>query len=321
MMRADDPREMLLRDIKLLRERVWENRIDEPAIEDWLSNFTGSLYDADEEKLHALHLLRHFVYFGSRETRVLLEALYRDIYQYPILQCIREREGGTLDVDLVDRRFNEELDRTRFVPMGNPSESGAHLLYYFRQVNGLRKDLFASHHELASGPLTDPESRLMPTDLNRVVFIDDLLGSGSQAVRYSRTIVRDLRTIAARQGTDIRLCYYTLFAKPEGLARARATDFDEVHAVHELDDSQMAFAPNSRVYHGVEDYTSVEKGRALAQHYGERLVPQFPLGFGEGQMLMGFPHNVPDNTLPIVWFDEPTPYWNPIFPRFNKVYY
>lgn len=31
-------------------------------------------------------------------------------------------------------------------------------------------------------------------------------------------------------------------------------------------------------------------------------------------------HNTPDNTLPIIWFDEDKSMWTPIFRRYNKNY-
>ena len=40
--------------------------------------------------------------------------------------------------------------------------------------------------------------------------------------------------------------------------------------------------------------------------------------FRNGQLLIGFHHNVPDNTLPILWFDSPNADWRPIFRRYPK---
>ena len=34
-------------------------------------------------------------------------------------------------------------------------------------------------------------------------------------------------------------------------------------------------------------------------------LPADALGFEDSQLLIGFHHNTPDNTLPIIWFDEP----------------
>lgn len=310
----------LIRDIKILSERAWERRVDVPAIEAWLGNFTGIAFDPEVERLHALHLLRHFVYFGSREMRVLLEALYRDVFKYPIVQDIRASLQGTSDAADVSVAYDRELGNTRFVAMGNPSESGSHLMYYFRQVNRLPKDLFVSVHQLVNGPMTSRRSRFTPPSLERIVFLDDLLGSGQQVTAYSKTMLRDLRKIETRRKHKIHISYLTLFAKSGGLDVARRSAFDDVRALHELDDSQMAFSRQSRVYHRCGPHTNMQDAQILATAYGSRLLPGDALGYGNGQMLMGFQHNVPDNTLPIFWFDEAASNWEPIFPRFQKVY-
>jgi hypothetical protein len=58
-------------------------------------------------------------------TKEMLISLYRDFIEYPI------RQKFLNEVD-VEKLFKEELNQTRFLGMGNPAESGAHLLYYFR---------------------------------------------------------------------------------------------------------------------------------------------------------------------------------------------
>ena len=42
------------------------------------------------------------------------------------------------------------------------------------------------------------------------------------------------------------------------------------------------------------------------------------LGFKDCQLLLGFNHNTPDNTLPIFWYDEKNYNWYPIFKRYKK---
>jgi hypothetical protein len=58
---------------------------------------------------------------------------------------------------------------------------------------------------------------------------------------------------------------------------------------------------------------------AMCRRYGDRLVSTYPLGFGDCQLLIGFHHNTPDNSLPIIWFVEPDGLpWTPIFKRYSK---
>src|SRR5258708_40104948 len=123
------------------------------------------------------------MYFGSRQMRALLKSLYRDKFKYPIVERIRRANADTLDAGLIQAQFKEALDRTRFLGVGNPSESGVHLLYYYRQENQLKKKYFINAHEIFT--VSDAKRVLRYPDVTRYVFIDDFCGSGSQGKRYS----------------------------------------------------------------------------------------------------------------------------------------
>ena len=66
-----DLRENWFDKIKTLNERVWESKADRPAIDAWLDNFPDDWNTNPSERLHALYLLSHFMYFGDAEVRVL----------------------------------------------------------------------------------------------------------------------------------------------------------------------------------------------------------------------------------------------------------
>lgn len=311
----------LLRRIKILSERLWEGRAKTPDVRAWLENFDGRhCGDADQERLLALHLLASVSYFGLRELRVLLRAMYRDLFRYRLIQEIRERLHHTTDADAVAVEFAAELRRTRFVGMGNPAESGTHLLYYFRQENRLPRNLFAHQHELLTSSVTDPKVDFAHPELRRVVFIDDLCGSGEQSLRYSNTLLRDLRHVATRRKRSVDFHYLVVFGLARGLERARLdSDFDLVDAVSEMDDTYATFGTTSRVFRKPPPGITMQDSEVMANGYGAELWPDWPLGFDNGQLLLAFHHNVPDNSLPILWYDEAGTNWTPAFPRFPKV--
>ena len=319
-MKLSDTRLELLGRIKTLSERIWESRCREPDISRWLENFDGSaLGKIEQERDHALHLLAHVTYFGLRELRVLLRAMYRDYFRYPLMQRVRERLGGTRDLKAIRRELELEIRATRFLGMGNPAESGTHLLYYFRQENSLPKNLFVHHHGLFSGPISESATRIEPPDLRRVVLIDDLCGSGQQAIQYSRSLLRDLKKVAKRDGRNLDFHYLVLLGTESGLENVRKnTDFSRANAVSLIDDAYKTFSTNSRVYREPPSGIDRSIGQSVAVHYGSILWPNHPLGYGNRQLLLAFHHNVPDNTLPMIWYDE-HPSWQPIFPRYHKI--
>jgi hypothetical protein len=90
----------LMAKIKTLSETVWEHRATEPTIREWLDNFEIAVPPNTDERAQALFLLSNFMYFGSRQIRELLKALYRDLYRYPIVEQIRRTNGALLTREL-----------------------------------------------------------------------------------------------------------------------------------------------------------------------------------------------------------------------------
>ena len=302
--------------LKLLSENLWEQHCRSPDITEWLSNFDGRHgTSVATERLHALHLLSSVSYFGLRELRVLLRSMFRDLFRYPIVQKLRRKLGGTTDAAKVEKEFAQQLKTTRFIGMGNPAKSGMHLLYYFRQENGLSEKLFPHQDELLTGHVRDPDTELI-AGLERIVFVDDLCGSGTQAVDYGDAVLRDLRAIADRRNRAIELQYLVLFGTEIGLSKTRNSEiFDLVCAVTELDATYVTFGPRSRVFRHPPDHIDGTQSRLLSEGYGRKLWSRWPLGFGDCQLLLAFHHNVPNNSLPILWGSRPGDGWKPAFQR------
>ncbi|WP_284312641.1 phosphoribosyltransferase-like protein [Labrys miyagiensis] len=305
----------LLRKVKQLTESAWYGKVLEPDVRQWLAQFTEASLIEDDEQLQALFLLTNFIYFGQQEIRELLKSLYRDLFRTPAIHQIRKSNGGTKDLAFLAAGYQDHLRNTRFLGVGNPSESGVHLLYYFRQENLLSSAQFINTHEIfardaTSGGVT---LKIRNAAIQNYVFIDDICGSGTQAELYSRDIVNPLRALKH----DVRIDYLVLFATRTGLEFIKNLNrYDTVAAIYVLDDSFKSLDPNSRIFGtSVAEFDRL-KVRATCEKYGKMLCPLHPLGYKDGQLLMGFNHNTPDNTLPIFWADDP---WRPMFKRYNKV--
>jgi hypothetical protein len=307
--------------VLILNERLWERRNAWPKVQAWLDNFVGAVATIEEEQLHALYLLTHFLYFGSREVRELLHALYRDQILYPILQDARLQLNGTSDEAALTARLTDEIKKMRVFGVGNPSESGCHLLYFFRQENMLPREIFWETHRITvkrNNPVTGAqETRLRDATISRYVFIDDFCGSGQQAVEYSKDLVDEIKS----QNPAAEVWYFPVFALATGIEHVRTNSgFTKVCGVCELDDGYRTFSGVSRCLSDVPAGLNKPLFRALAEHYGNILKPGVALGWDDGQLLVGFHHNTPDNTLPIISYSEPGgPAWNPIFRRYPKV--
>ena len=292
--------------LKTLSSTIWQARANGPQIESWLANFTGEVIATETERTYALYLLTRLMYYGQREIRALLAALYRDLFRYPILSGIRKANGDTKDSVLLNNLFEQELAATRFVGLGEVATSGPMLLYELRLATQLRDDVFTTLDAILGGKPADA-----PPVVKRYVFIDDLCATGGQATDYSRDLVRPIRN---RYGSSVELLYFVMFATTEALAKLTqpTIDFDRVQAVHVLDDSFKSFGPNSRYFPAEEGKLELATGKATASRYGAKLFAE-PLGYGDCQLLLAFQYNTPDNTLPIIWSKVGT--WTPIFER------
>lgn len=334
------PRDELMDKIQILSETIWGNRASEPRINDWLSSFAAPANGTeDQRKLHAIYLLSQFMFFGTREMRELMRVLFRDHYRYPIVEEFRKLNGDTTDSTRINGEFEAALERTLFLGVGNPSESGYHLLYYFRQENKLPKTRFIHSHEVFQRKRLDKWRTIKATlamlfnrrdryagtlalrdpNINRYIFIDDFCGSGQQGTAYSSDIVEDIKSF----NPAIHVSYFVLFGTAAGMEVVRNnTAFDVVECVFELDDSFRCFSTSSRYFPSPwPTEITAPFAKLMCQTYGNHLVPTAPFGYGNCQLLLGFEHNTPDNTLPIFWQDEPRGIpWTPIFRRHLKLY-
>lgn len=315
-MNTADIKEIYYEKVKKLCEFAWREKISRSDIDYWLENFSGQYFSKDVEEAYALHLLSNFMYFSLEETRELLKSLFEDIYKYPHIERIRRDNSNTLDRNVIDPEFDKVLAGTRFIGVGNPSESGSMLLYYFRQVNGLSTSSFINAFEIVKRTGSDSKLKF-DGDVKEYVFLDDLCGTGEQACGYSVDLVEDIKRI----DKSVKVHYYALFATDHGLQTVKdQSQFDDVKCVYELDESFKVFSEYSRTYLNNKHNLAVSDGEKIFKGYGNTIFPGHPLGYGNSQLLLGFFYNTPDNTLPVIWVDGSSSNgWRPVFKRFGKI--
>lgn len=306
--------------LRTLSKHAWDSDVQWPEIDAWSKNFKGNVFGADEEQLYALFSLSRFMYFSKRLVREMLKALYRDHFEAPLIQRIRRNSKNSRDDAALRKVYGQELLATRFIGVGNPAESGAHLLYYFRQVNHLPKNLFVDFLAAFSPGKGADKSGYAARDFRatRYVFFDDLVGSATQVSSYLERHLARVRAVNA----DLDLRFMALFATTQGLEKLneKALFDGKAMCLFELDDSYRAFGLTSRYFSHPPAWFQVKKLQSMASAYGAPLLPGHPLGYKNGQLLLGFSHNTPDNTLPIFWYEGRCVPWRPVFIRYDKNY-
>lgn len=319
----------LMNKIYAYYQTIWREKWKDGTnqAEDWLDNFVDvDMNKHDKQRINMLHLLSKFMYFGNKELRQLLRSMFRDLFKYPIVESIRKANGDTVDERIIRTGYLRELRATRFLGVGNPSESGVHMLYFFRQESQLPKnffintsDIFSTHIETDRTPDYKErkylKSELSTIGIKRYVFIDDFCGSGSQATNYLKSTVENIKF----EDPTIKVDYLMLFGTENGINTVRNLKiFNTVEAVFTIDETFKAFSDNSRYFNIIPDEI-IDKNfsKETALEYGVNLFGQ-PLGYGNCELLLGLHHNTPDNSLPIFWSEKDQ--WKPIFKRYHKIY-
>lgn len=307
---------------------IWKEKFEEDNVNKWILNF-----DTEEEKINMLFLLSKFMYFGNPEIRQILLSIYRDLYKYPIIEKYRRDNDDTIDILKINDFFKSEDKKTKFLGVGNPSESGVHILYYFRQENNLKKDRFIYVSDIFKGIEKDDlkgnkyiEYSIKDESISRYIFIDDFCGSGSQVEDYLLDNLRLLKKL----NPNVEIFYFMMFGTTHGIEKLNQLMiydyplepnnkfiFDKIEAIFIIDESFKSFSDSSRYYINFPDEINKEYSKNVAIKYGEKLYTN-PLGYKCSELLISFFHNTPDNTLPIFWSGKEK--WYPIFKRFNKIY-
>lgn len=301
-----------------LNSHAWDGDKQWPEIEEWLRNFDGKCFSKEEEQLLALHLLTHFIYFGNSTIREMLRACYQEQFIIPLKQDIRKSLGDSTNSQQINSRLKSELQKTLFIGAGNPSESGAHLLYYFRQMNDLSKEMFSdfygAFYQDAQSNTVIPHSN----NIHRYIFFDDLVASGTQITDYLKDRLAKIR----ESNPAIELQFMCLFATTTGLNALNESEMfnGKANCLFHLDDTYKVFNQNSRNFENSQEPT-LERLKQFCHVYSTylRFNEQHKLGYKDSQLMIGFSYNTPDNTLPIFWFKHPV-LWTPIFTRYSKIY-
>lgn len=309
--------------IKTLKEWIWGQDVSSNDIEKWVQNFRGE-FDGDRgrEQINALHLLSQFMYFTQKEIRLLLVSVYRDLYYKPLIQDIRKHFPEISSEELSDK-IKEKIKVTRFLGIGNSSESSCLLLYYFRQVNELSTDIFIDNCDIyeytAEGSISGLKTNKDGQDIEYYIFLDDISGTGTQAKSHFEKInykhILDLNPNA-------KILYFTLLRTSTSYELFN-TELREIKfkTIFELDDTYKCYGSESRHFVGknASDAHTQEKeySKNVCKKYMIPKVESYEIcGFKNSQLLLGFFYNTPNNTLPIFWFEDTS--WSPVFKRYSK---
>ena len=277
----------LKRQIMLTSSIVWQpNDITLKEIDKWLANFKGEVLPIAEEQILALWLLNHFVFYNEHEIRHLCKLLYKEFVHRKLMEI-----GGPVPLNEAIGLIHTDH---KFHFLGDPAESGAYVLYYFRQENFLPMKYFLKN---------------VNTDVDvddKIIFIDDVTLTGD-STSQAFSFFNKLKPKGAKR------VLLTFVATHSAVSNLKGINVDVISPIV-LEDRNRCFHASSDLF--IHHSAHLRKCELMAQHYGQKIANGLPLGYRNGQLNFGFFYNTPDNTLPIFWADKAN--WYPIVKRYDK---
>jgi hypothetical protein len=280
----------------LIAYQVWSG-IQPHRLDQWIGNFDGEI-----EQYFAARVLDVTIYRSNLQTVALMKQLFGRVI--PDLA----RSNGlpaalrTIDANLKNPTVDPRVRIVPVIPPGDsPTKSGASI------ARMLKRHLRFSESWI-----------IQPTDIgihfgstDTFIFVDDFLGTGIQFSQF-----------LSRTGIDQRLSkaifvYAPLAAHVDGITHLH-NSYPTLHvgAVEGLDDSHALFHAQAGSFPDAANSAEIARDFYYDLLRRKKIDIDGPdrRGFGHFELTYAFEHAIPDNSLPILWWNMSND-WKPLFDR------
>lgn len=274
--------------LKLIHYNIWDG-MDKNRLEAWLKNF-----DTDKDRFFAACILDHFIYRSEEQTiSMLYDLLTRDLCN---LFRTRGIELVKNPLELLRGKYKKDDPKFRIVSATKPEDPPSRSGFYI--CNLIVHDSYLSVNEKW---VIKPENinREIKTGIKRFILIDDIICTGSQ---MKETIEKWRLDIIEDITLDIAVC------------AAHETGVYELnnHYPH----IKIAFAEKLKLEDSIFEQLNLgdfdcRTRNDLRKYYKDLMKKKGIryrnlLGFSSSELLYAFKHNVPNNCLPIIHYENKT---------------
>jgi len=259
-----------------------------------------------------IHSVRNFLnQFG--ENKDLGMKLLQNVDYY---SSVRINQQCRELLDEIKSRFGDNLDNVIFIPFGDEGKSGHSTLTTFRRANNLsnrrHNEKFKHLSQITelvnieevlneTKPPEEQESNEEQKEPIKIIFIDDFIGSGQQAIEYYFDNINAILEILPQ---EIEMHLAVLVGYEDGINRFEEETNRSIIVVNQLNDRNKLF---SHINHDFND----EEKRILRELCGN--AGDFPTGFNDIQSTVVFHYRSPNNTISILRCSNEN--WKGLFPR------
>jgi hypothetical protein len=282
---------------ELINCGIWGD-LDILRFEAWLNRF-----HTEQERYFAACVLDNLIYRSKGQTVAMLEQLFQRVL--PDLTRLDPTPIGPIDNLLHHLKSSRPDPGIRLVPAVKQSDpltkSANEIARFMKRHLGLAEKLFIAPSQI---------DRSAKKGIKVFIFIDDFLGTGTQFSGLLRETGLDKRT-----ESKLYLIYAPLVSHISGKKKLH----DEaptlrVRSVEELDASYGLFHKDSACFK--DECNTCESAKVfyykLLRKKGLQITRK--LGYGQLELAYAFEHATPNNSLPILWYNE-SKNWSPLFSR------
>lgn len=172
--------------------------------------------------------------------------------------------------------------------------SSNNLLEEFKIINNITNNY---SHDISKLKLNDFD------DIDYVVFIDDIIGSGKTIIDFI-----ELNKDKLKKTISIIFCIECMEHGKKNI--------DEYLDKEGIECIILPYQMTKRAFDNNDDFEDNDKARASLYDFEMKIskgYKRFILGFNRSEALVSFFRNTPNNTISAYW--NPYEGWNPLFPR------
>jgi hypothetical protein len=272
----------------LIKYGVWEN-IDLDRFNKWKAQFITI-----EDRYYAAYLAQQMVYYNKKDFIALISRSYAESIKqiaYDLFQGLECQDDDSWEACIKNVRENTLI--CPFSP--DPSSSSGNMV-----IRLLRDIELISEWDTCWGPLEDLIEKANSKKYKAIIFVDDMIGSGVQALEFfvSPVDTRSGRIVIKRFLSDLDIKTYLSVAVSSSDSVKRIERITNLKiSVAELLTNKNDVLKEEFWHKDIFDYRDgMEFLRRIEQKYK---VPRS--SFKEGAWSLAFEHGVPDVSLPFYW--------------------
>ncbi len=296
----------------------------------WLRNF-----DSEEREKMYDFVKNNLIFISEEQMRHLVENVY-DFYVVPLLLKKSKRNKGNKKNQSIEQNrevFNKMLKTSLFFGLSD----GSHIDVFRRANENLSHEAIAIYYDISEEKFKEMLDNAGGGNGGNIsiFLLDDFSGSGISFIRkegedWKGKIVSFMEKLKKYNilldGADIHIILYVSTKNAVGYINNQLTAYKidkkienccfEANAIQfinpiEIDEELSGVL---KKYYRLHSMNRIEN-----EHYAKGNTDEPHMGFNNGRLPLVLYHNTPNNTFPIIWFNnEYSRDFNALFPRVNR---